>query len=70
VIRENPWLISFRGLTLPAGDHQTSPDDNQNDARDGWNLLIVVRRNAHMRVAHADAMMFGMRERHEERNDP
>jgi hypothetical protein len=52
----------FSVLTLAARDHQTCPNDYQDDAHDRRNPLVVMRRDAHMRVADADAVMFGMRE--------
>ncbi len=50
-------------------DHQAGSRDNQNYAHDRRDLFVVVRRDAHMRVADAYAVMFGVRKRNEERND-
>lgn len=61
-------IIAGRALALPARDHQAGPDDDKNYAGDWWNLPIVVGGDAYMRVAYAEAVMFGMRKRNEERH--
>jgi hypothetical protein len=53
------------GLTLSAGDHQSGSHDNQKDTHGRRDFLVIVCRNADMRVAEADAVMFGMGEGNE-----
>jgi hypothetical protein len=58
------------GLAFPAGDHQAAAYYDQDDAYEGWDAPVVVCGDAYMRVAEADAVMFGMREGNKEGNDP
>ena len=53
------------GLTLSAGNHQSGSDHNQKDTHGGRDFLVIVRGNADMRVAEADAVMFRMGEGNE-----
>ena len=55
-------------LALPAGDHQASAHNHQNDAQGGRNSFIVVGSNSDMRIAQSHAVMLRMRKRNEERN--
>jgi hypothetical protein len=56
-------------LALPASDHQAGSDDDQNDADCRMDPVLVVRRDAYMRIADVNAMMFGVRNRNEEGKD-
>jgi hypothetical protein len=60
----------FCDLTLAAGDHQSRSYNNQHDAHDRRNPLVIVRRDAHMRVADADTVMFRVREGHKKGKHP
>ena len=48
-----------------AGKHQSRPNHYQDYAEGRRNLLIVFCSDADVRIAHADAVMFGMRKRNE-----
>jgi hypothetical protein len=63
------WPIQ-RASALSARDHQPGPDENQNDAHDRGDHVVMVGRNAHVGVADVDAVMFGMRNWNEERKYP
>jgi hypothetical protein len=62
--------FSFCDLTLTAGDHQSRSYHNQHDAHDRRNPLVIVRSDAHMRVAYADTVMFRMGEGHKKGKHP
>jgi hypothetical protein len=51
------WPIQ-RASALSARDHQPGPDENQNDAHDRRDHVVMMRRNAHVGVADVDAVMF------------
>ena len=56
------------GLALPTGNHQPSSNHDKNDTRNRRNSLVVVRRDAYMRVPDVNPVMFGMREGNKERS--
>jgi hypothetical protein len=63
-------VADLTALALPAGDHQTAAYHDQDDAYEGWDAAVVVCGDADVRIAEADAVMFGMREGNKKGNDP
>jgi hypothetical protein len=69
-IRDDPRksvASAFCWLALAASDHQARSDDHQQNAHAGWDSLLIVRRNPHMRVSDPESVMLVMRKRRNKR---
>jgi hypothetical protein len=66
------WLLTDPEgeLRFATGDHQTQSCDQQNNADGRSYLFIMLRCDADMSVTDADAVMLGVREGYEKRDDP